>query len=385
MKFLENVSAEWLESQYRRWQEDPTLLSADWQAFFAGFDLGRETTPTPAVPTAELQTFLKQSGVQSLIYRYRDIGHLLACTDPLSPCPISHPLLDLSAFGLDDGDLDTVFHTRRYMKESATLRDILETMRETYCRSIGVEFMHITEPSERQWLIDRMEPILNRTALSPEEQRELLGRLTDAAIFEAFLHRRFPGQKRFSLEGGEVLVVLLDQVANRAAESGLTELVLGMAHRGRLNVLANLMGKPLANIFAEFADNLEHGFVGEGDVKYHKGFSADREFPGGQELHLSLAFNPSHLEAVDPVVEGKSRAVQDRLGPGGRTKLLPVLVHGDAAFAGQGGSPRPSIFPNWKGTGPAGPCTWFSTIRSVSPPFRQTPAPPDTQPIWPRC
>jgi len=334
MPFLQNLTPEWLEEQYRRWQESPDSVDPQWRTFFAGFDLGRELPLELAHP--DLPEVLRNSGVQSLIYRYRDIGHLIACTDPLSPCTISHPLLDLAAFDLAEADLDRVFHTRRYHKNSATLREILETMQETYCRSIGVEFMYIQEPTERQWLINRMEPLRNRPHFDPEQQLHLLGRLQVATLFEEFLHRRFLGQKRFSLEGGEALIVCLDQVITHGAEQGIRDVVLGMAHRGRLNVLANILGKPLANIFAEFEDNLLHGVVGEGDVKYHKGYSADRVLPGGERLHLSLAFNPSHLEAVDPLVEGKSRAHQDRRGEGGRKEVLPILMHGDAAFAGQG-------------------------------------------------
>ncbi len=333
MVSLGNVSPQWIEEQYRLWQAAPDQLPADWQAFFAGFELGGGRGQGGGPVTIEP---LKESGVQSLIYRYRDIGHLLACTDPLSPCTLSHPLLDLAAFDLSDGDLDTVFHTRRFMTQSATLREILGVMRSTYCRSIGVEFMHIQEPAERQWLINRMEAVGNRTRFSRDEQLLLLRRLQEATLFEEFLHRNFIGQKRFSLEGGESLIVLLDQIVGQTELHGITAMVIGMAHRGRLNVLANILGKPLANIFAEFADNRELGIVGEGDVKYHKGFSADREVAPGHRLHLTLAFNPSHLEAVDPVVEGTSRARQDRLGPDGRSRLLPVLVHGDAAFAGQG-------------------------------------------------
>ena len=335
MVSLGNISPQWIEEQYRLWRDSPDQLPADWQAFFAGFELGGGVAAVPGEGPAPIEP-LKESAVQSLIYRYRDIGHLLACTDPLSPCSLSHPLLDLAAFDLAETDLDTVFHTRRFMKQSATLREILEVMRSTYCRAIGVEFMHIQEPAERQWLIDRMEPVGNRPPFPRDEQLRMLMRLQEATLFEEFLHRNFIGQKRFSLEGGESLIVLLDHIAGLTAVHGITAMVLGMAHRGRLNVLANILGKPLANIFAEFADNRESDIVGEGDVKYHKGFTVDREVAPGHRLHLTMAFNPSHLEAVDPVVEGKSRARQDRLGPDGRKRLLPVLVHGDAAFAGQG-------------------------------------------------
>ncbi len=334
MSFLHNLDPVWLEEQYRRWRESPDSVDPEWQTFFTGYDLGREVPLEAAHP--DLPEALRQSGVQSLIYRYRDIGHLMACTDPLSPCPISHPLLELFQFGLSEADLDSVFHTRRYHRDTATLREILETMRQTYCRSIGVEFMYIQEPAERQWLIDRMEPTGNREVLTLDQRLRLLELLQRATLFEEFLHRRFPGQKRFSLEGGEGLIVCLDRAVSHAAGQGVREIELGMAHRGRLNVLANILGKPLANIFAEFEDNLQLGFVGEGDVKYHKGYSVDMPLPGDGTMHLSLAFNPSHLEAVNPVVVGKCRARQDRRGHGGRRAVLPVLIHGDAAFAGQG-------------------------------------------------
>ena len=339
MNFFENVTPDWLESQYQLWLDDPTQLDVTWQAFFSGFSLAEGEKRRPG-PVPERQSCVdcskKQSGVALLIGRYRDTGHLLACTDPLKPCALSHPLLDLHNFDLDDNDLDTVFINPDFHLQRASLREIVASLRETYCRSIGVEFMYIQEPAERQWLKERMEPTSNRHPFTLGDRQAILRQLIDAALFEAFLHRRFIGQKRFSLEGGEALIVFLEQVVRGSALSGIKELILGMSHRGRLNVLANVIGKPLSAIFAEFADNQELGFVGEGDVKYHKGFDQDRILADGSRMHLTMAFNPSHLEAVDPVVEGKCRARQDRRGPDGKKQLLPVLVHGDAAFAGQG-------------------------------------------------
>lgn len=332
MTFIGNIDPQWLEEQYKRWRNDPDKVDKEWQLFFSGFELGQSAeTLQSSLPIDD-----KRSAVDALIYRYRDIGHLMACTDPLSPCLLSHPLLDLSQFNLDEGDLDKRFATEQFEGKDQSLREMISTLRETYCGSVGVEFMHISEPVECQWLIDRMEPVRNKTELTSAERVHLFHHLAEAGLFEAFLHRRFPGQKRFSLEGGEALIVMLDQVIQHASHLGVTSAVLGMAHRGRLAVLATIMGKPLANIFAEFADNLELGFVGEGDVKYHKGFSSDRTFPEGHRVHLTLAFNPSHLEAVNPVVEGKTRAQQDRTGINGKKSVLPILMHGDAAFAGQG-------------------------------------------------
>ncbi len=329
-------SEEWLESLYETWRSDPGSVPQDWQRFFAGFELGADRAGSSG-STSALDEFrsLKLSGVQSLIYRYRSIGHLLACIDPLSPCLLEHPLLTLTNFDLDTGDLDTSFTCRRYLKPDATLREIIATMRETYCRQIGVEFMHIQDPQERQWLIDRMEPCRNRPGFSVDERLHLLERLHAAALFESFLQRRFPGQKRFSLEGGEILIPVLDAAVRSCPGAGIQDVVFGMAHRGRLNVLAHILGKPYQNIFAEFRESLAVGFVGDGDVKYHKGLSADVDVPEGR-VHVTMVSNPSHLEAVNSVVEGKCRARQDRYGADACKKVLPLLIHGDAAFAGQG-------------------------------------------------
>lgn len=335
MSVVDNVGPEWIESQYRLWQADPEQVTPQWRAFFAGFELGSTSRPVTG-ECLDPAFARKQSSVQSLVYRYRDIGHLLACTDPLSPCLIDHPLLSLDAFDLTPADLDTVFHVNRFSPEPATLREIVEVLRDTYCRSIGVEFMYIQEPAERQWFIDRMEPSRNRPVFTLDERLAILRKLLEASLFEGFLNRKFMGQTRFSLEGGETLIPLLDAAVTHAARLGVTELVLGMPHRGRLDVLTAIFGKPLATIFAEFADNLEHQFVGDGDVKYHKGFSVDVSPSVGGSIHLTMAANPSHLEAIDPVVEGKSRAVQDRIGDSRGNRVLPVLIHGDAAFAGQG-------------------------------------------------
>lgn len=336
MGILDNLTPQWIENQYELWKREPEKLSEEWRAFFTGFDLGA-AAPAPGPPPAPgSEEALKQSSVQSLIYRYRDIGHLLACTDPLSPCRIEHPLLSLSTFGLDPSDLDKTFHTRRFMKKSATLKDILQVLRSTYCGSVGVEFMHLQDPDERQWLIDRMEPVGNRGDFTGEKRLLLLKKLKEASLFERELHKRFPGQTRFSLEGGDVLIPMLDAAVTKAATLGVTDVVFGMPHRGRLNVLCNIFGMPYENMFAEFADNSEYGVVGEGDVKYHKGFSVNVPGADGGTVHLTLTSNPSHLEAIDPVVQGKCRARQDRIGSDGETRVLPLLIHGDAAFSGQG-------------------------------------------------
>ncbi|MFA7059330.1 MAG: 2-oxoglutarate dehydrogenase E1 component [Pedobacter sp.] len=332
--FISNISGEWLESLYDAWRRDNASVSREWRTFFSGFELGSCDSGRAGSGLDEQQA-LKHSAVQSLIYRYRSVGHLLACTDPLSPCHLDHPLLTLSAFDLNESDLDTTFTCRRFMQQRATLREIVATLHATYCREIGVEFMHIQEPAERQWLIDRMEPCRNHLMLSIDERLHVLEKLHEAALFESFLHRNFIGQKRFSLEGGEMLIPMLDTVVHGSAIAGITDIILGMSHRGRLSVLAHIFGKPYEHLFAEFRDSQVLNFAGDGDVKYHKGHSADIDLPGGR-LHLTIAANPSHLEAVNPVVEGKCRARQDRYGLDGAKRVLPILIHGDAAFAGQG-------------------------------------------------
>lgn len=330
---LASISGDLLEKMYEDWQRDEDSVSAEWNSFFKGLNFAADFLCDKTDFNSD--SALKLSGVQSLIYRYRNIGHLIACTDPLSPCQLSHPLLELSCFGLDRNDLETSFSCRRYTNNVATLREIVEVMHETYCREIGVEFMHIQEPGERQWFIDAMEPCRNKSSLSSGEKIHVLELLHKASLFESFLHRHFVGQKRFSLEGGEVLVPLLDRIVNNCVEAGISDLVLGMSHRGRLNILAHIFKKPYESIFAEFQDTQSFGFVGDGDVKYHKGHSTEISI-NGHRLHLTLAANPSHLEAVNAVVEGKCRARQDSYGEKGMSLVLPVLIHGDAAFAGQG-------------------------------------------------
>lgn len=334
MIFAGNTSPEWIEAQYLLWKESPELVTPEWSAFFQGFELGGEFFPGREL--LEPGPAFKLCGIQSLIKRYRGLGHLLACTDPLSPCKTEHSLLRLEEFDLEEKDLDTVFRIRKFVKNEVTLREILEVMRETYCCSIGVEFMHIQDPVEREWLIERMESVRNKPSFSTEVKLSILRKLQEAALFEAFLHRKFLGQTRFSLEGGETLIPLLDTVVNHAARLGITDIILGTAHRGRLNIQANIFGKPYENIFAEFRDSGEIGFIGDGDVKYHSSFTTDLALAGGARIHMSMEPNPSHLESVDPVVEGKARARQDRCGDAGRNRVMPLLIHGDAAFSGQG-------------------------------------------------
>ncbi|MFH8452173.1 multifunctional oxoglutarate decarboxylase/oxoglutarate dehydrogenase thiamine pyrophosphate-binding subunit/dihydrolipoyllysine-residue succinyltransferase subunit [Streptomyces fungicidicus] len=279
----------------------------------------------------------KAARVFELIHSYRVRGHVMADTDPLEYRQRKHPDLDIVEHGLTLWDLEREFAVGGFAGKSLMkLRDILGVLRDSYCRTTGVEFMHIQDPKQRKWIQDRIER--SHTKPEREEQLRILRRLNAAEAFETFLQTKYVGQKRFSLEGGESVIPLLDAVLDSAAESRLDEVVIGMAHRGRLNVLANIVGKSYAQIFREFEGNLDpKSMHGSGDVKYHLG--AEGTFTGldGEQIKVSLVANPSHLEAVDPVLEGVSRAKQDIIGKGGTDfTVLPVAIHGDAAFAGQG-------------------------------------------------
>lgn len=335
MSFLNNVSPQWIEQQYLLWKKSPQHIPPEWTYFFSGMELGSSTS-APEVASSYPEATRKISAVQALIHRHRDIGHFLACTDPLTPCEREHPLLSLQAFGLERADLDRVFPIDDFLSEKATLREIIKVLKETYCRSTGVEFMHIHEPLKWNWLVSRMERSQNKPVFSLDEKRAILKKLLKASLFESFLHRKFPGQTRFSLEGGETIIPMLDALVSHASNQGVTDIILGMPHRGRLAIQSIIFGKRYENIFAEFRDTEEPGFVGDGDVKYHRGVSTDVPLACGAQMHLTLVPNPSHLEAVNPVTVGKSRARQDRYGKDGSTRVLPVLIHGDAAFAGQG-------------------------------------------------
>jgi 2-oxoglutarate dehydrogenase E1 component len=289
----------------------------------------------------------KAAAVVQLINAYRTLGHALAQTNPLGNDPVYRAELDPTAYGLSMWDLDRTFLAGTvkapsgaigsYMQPYETLRQILDRLRTTYCGKIGVEYMHIQDPAQKQWLQERMESSTNSWKLDDTTRLRILSRLIQAEEFEQFLQTRFVGQKRFGMEGLESTIVVLDEMLERAANEGAHELVIGMAHRGRLNVLANLVGKSMAQVFSEFEGEPDPESVqGSGDVKYHLGASGVHRSAQGKEIVVSVAFNPSHLEAVDPVVEGLVRPKQDRLGETGRKRVLPVLIHGDAAFIGQG-------------------------------------------------
>ncbi|HIE56478.1 MAG TPA: 2-oxoglutarate dehydrogenase E1 component, partial [Chromatiaceae bacterium] len=280
----------------------------------------------------------KQASVLRLINAYRVRGHQNATLDPLhlnEPEPLAD--LTLSYHNLSEEDLDRVFNTGSlFAPERMTLREIIELLQKVYTGTVGSEYMHITDTTEKRWIQQRLETYRARPELEDRDKRWILRLLTAAEGLEKHLHTRYVGQKRFSLEGGESLIPLLDELIQRAGRDGLEEAVIGMTHRGRLNVLTNIIGKPPMEIYEEFQGGTHrHGVETSGDVKYHKGFSSSIETPGGI-IHVVLGFNPSHLEIIDPVIEGSVKARQTRRGDDNGEQVLPILLHGDAAFAGQG-------------------------------------------------
>jgi 2-oxoglutarate dehydrogenase E1 component len=336
------ANADLIEDFYLRWLNDPESVDPTWRAFFQGFTLGLSgqlpVLAGSASAAPALLDSLKQSQVHSLIYHYRAIGHRQAHLDPLSDPPAPHPHLMLPDYGLADADLETFFDVGHYLDGGQMrLADIIASLRQTYCGHIGVEYLHIQDTEVRRWLQAAMEPRRNQPNFSRDQKIRILRRLHKAELFEHFLHTKYVGQKRFSLEGGETLIPALDAIIERCPGAGVDEIVLGMAHRGRLNVLASILRKSFAFIFEEFAESfIPDSVAGDGDVKYHLGYEAVLDTTSGQKIEVRLAANPSHLEAVDPVVEGKARARQRLRGDTERRRVLPLLIHGDAAFAGQG-------------------------------------------------
>ncbi|HKQ67810.1 MAG TPA: 2-oxoglutarate dehydrogenase E1 component [Polyangiaceae bacterium] len=354
------INSGYVAEQLDRYLNNPESVDESWRRYFQGrlghkpapytngngngngTTNGRTTAalaaPTPERPAPTAMSMAEVQGrVSQLINAYRVRGHLFARVDPLRLEPAATPQLELGNFDLVESDLDRSFSTIDMPgPKTALLRDIITRLESTYCRSIGVEFTHVEEPEERFWLQERMESSQNRLKLGREEQIRILTKLTDAEIFEQFIHKNYVGAKRFSLEGAESMIPLLDLLVETAGGQGVEEIVLAMAHRGRLNVLANIMNKNIREIFAAFEDGDPEKYLGSGDVKYHLGYSTDHRTAQGHKVHLTLAFNPSHLEWVNPVVEGRVRAKQDRRGDRDRRRVMPLIVHGDAAFMGQG-------------------------------------------------
>ena len=345
------VNAGIVEDIRHSYESDPTSVDSSWADHFdphptPASEIGTDGRSQSAVqPTSDAKNSAlanqladRHARVLRMIYAYRARGHRIACTDPLGGHNTYFPELDPAHYGFGTEEFDESFIAGNLPGGTVqTLREILRRLQSTYCRSVGVEFTHVQDPGRKQWLLDRIEQTENTTALDTGQRMRILEKLAAAELFERFLHTRFIGQKRFSLEGSESLIPLLDTIVEDAPGFGARELVIGMTHRGRLSVLSNILGKSLESIFSEFEDSsLIDSPFGSGDVKYHKGFSKDRRTASGALIHLSLTANPSHLEAVDPVVEGRARAKQVRAGDTSGQMVIPVLVHGDAAFAGQG-------------------------------------------------
>jgi len=359
--YLFGGNAPYVEELYEAYLDNPGSVPETWRAYFdnlqnvAATD-GSERRDVAHAPVVEsfaqrakanafankasstdLAVARKQVHVQSLIAAYRFLGSRWADLDPLKRTERPKiPELEPAFYDLSESDMDITFSAANtyFGAEQMTLRQIMQALRETYCGTVGAEIMHCTDPTEKRWWQERLERVRSKPSFSPDEKKHILERLTAAEGLERYLHTKFVGQKRFSLEGSESFIASMDEVVQRGGEKGVQEIVIGMAHRGRLNVLVNTLGKMPADLFAEF-DHTAKEELPAGDVKYHQGFSSDISTPGGA-VHLSLSFNPSHLEIVNPVVEGSVKARQERRADHAGDQVLPVLVHGDAAFAGQG-------------------------------------------------
>jgi len=355
LNFATRWNADTVEQYYEQWLDNPDRVDPKWQVFFEGFELGQtrvdsgngetEAKTNGNVPPTLLSKPSekantdpgKQAAVIGAIYAYRSIGHTQANINPLFE-PEPNPRLAMDYLGLSEEDLDYEFNSGNYLGGmNIRLRDLLDRLRQTYCGPVGCEYIHIQETAKRRWLQKKMEPNNNLPRFSPEKQIHILRKLKEAEIFESFLHTRYVGQKRFSLEGAETLIPLIDTIVQKMPDHDMKEVVMGMAHRGRLNMLANVMGKSYQFIFNEFSENyIPDMTFGDGDVKYHLGYESTYKTLSGKDIEIRLAANPSHLEAVDPIVEGKARARQRLRGDLERRQVLPILIHGDAAIAGQG-------------------------------------------------
>ena len=345
LSLLNGQNIAFLEDVFEQYQEDPNSVSSEWQHYFANMATSSAATATTAAPSisgngASLDATMatKQGSVSRLISTYRAMGHKRAKIDPIAEMePQDASELELAYHGLSEADLDTVFDSGPLRApDRLPLRDIHAILEANYCGSIGYEYGHMASAQQRRWLRTRLEQPLGHDPYSADQKKHILQRLTAAEGMERYLHTKYVGQKRFSLEGGESLIPMLDQIIQQGGADGVKEVVIGMAHRGRLNVLVNTLGKAPRNLFSEFEGKHDiNELAASGDVKYHQGFSSDIQTQGGP-VHISLAFNPSHLEIVSPVVEGSVRARQQRRDDSLGTTVLPISIHGDAAFAGQG-------------------------------------------------
>jgi len=332
VSYISNAHPNYIESLYSDFKINPESIDVEWKKFFEGFDFAISTSSNgTSVSPKELQVFY-------LIEEYRRKGHLLSTTNPIRPRIDRKPNLDISFFGLTNEDLKKSFIAGKTLGlQNPTLENIVVHLKRVYCGSIGVEYHYMVKAEDRAWFQEQFETRVVNYNFSIEKKKRILEKLNQTVAFEKFLHTKYVGQKRFSLEGGESTIPALDGIINKAAELGVEEVVIGMAHRGRLNVLANIMGKTYSHIFNEFEGNAVPDMtMGDGDVKYHMGYSSQIETASGKTVNLKLSPNPSHLEAVNPVVQGFARAKADILHNSEYSKVLPILIHGDAALPGQG-------------------------------------------------
>jgi 2-oxoglutarate dehydrogenase E1 component len=349
--FLNAAHTAFFADLYEQYLQNPDSVEPSWRSFFQGFDFGQATYDSENVgqQVANIATenpmngsfsekTQKEFNVLRLIDGYRTRGHLFTKTNPVRDRRTYSPTLALENFGLSTSDLNTVFDAAKMVNmKPSTLSDIVKHLESVYCQSIGVEYMYIREPEVIEWIKNRLDVNDNQPNFNTDQKKNILRKLNEAVSFETFLHAKYVGQKRFSLEGCEAAIPALDALIEAAAEKGVEQFVMGMAHRGRLNVLANIFGKNTQNIFSEFdGKDYDDDMHFDGDVKYHLGLTSDRLTDSGKKINLNLAPNPSHLETVGAVIEGIARAKQDRNHPNDISKVLPIAVHGDAAIAGQG-------------------------------------------------
>ena len=340
--FLNAAHTAYFADLYEQYQQDPDSVEPSWKAFFQGYDFGSDNYGVSGeivegVDTQIPEHVQKEFQVVKLIDDYRTRGHLFTKTNPVRDRRKYTPSLELSNFGLSSADLDTVFNAGDIIGIGPqSLREIQKHLEAIYCDAIGVEYMYIRRPNERRWIQDKLNNNDNHGNFTPNQKKHILKKLNEAVSFETFLHTKYVGQKRFSLEGNESLIPAVDALIEKAAAYGVKEFVMGMAHRGRLSTLTNIFGKSASDIFSEFDGKDYEEEVFDGDVKYHLGWTSDRLTDNGNRINLSIAPNPSHLETVGAVVEGITRAKQDKLNPEDASKVLPIVVHGDAAIAGQG-------------------------------------------------
>ena len=338
--FLNSAHTAYFAELYDQYLQNPDAVEPSWRAFFQGFDFGMEHGEWSAeVAEVEVpESVKKEFQVVKLIEGYRTRGHLFTKTNPVRNRRTYSPNLEVENFGLSQGDLSTVFNAGSIVGIGpSTLSAIIEHLQSTYCDSIGVEYMYVRNVEKKDWIKDRLHQNQNHPDFSPEQKKDILNKLNQAVSFENFLHTKYVGQKRFSLEGGESVIPALDALVMAADAKGVEEFIMGMAHRGRLNTLTNIFGKSPKDIFSEFDGKDYDEVVFDGDVKYHMGWTAKIDPNNdGRKININLAPNPSHLETVGAVVEGITRAKLDNKFNGDTSKVLPIIVHGDAAIAGQG-------------------------------------------------